>query len=323
MTAETQAERIDRIAPGVYRFDTHYIRSRHTAAYVVTSGADVAIIDCAVNATVEPLLAALPSIDIEPAAVGHVVITHAHLDHAGGAGTLMQRLPNARLHAHPSAAKHLVDPAKLEAGVRAVFGDEFFDREYGTLVPVPAERVVSLDDGDEVALGDRVLASVHTPGHAWHHLSVWEPETATLFAGDAFGVGYPELTSQQGPFFMPETPPPQFAPEEMHASFDRIAELEPARVAPTHFEIVTDAATVAESLHRTLDDMVARARQSPSEAALEEDVFDACTAELGRLGRGTEAEVGRMRELYAFDVRLSTQGLWLWREKQARRGSGE
>lgn len=316
MNTPTIAERIDTIADGIYRFDSHYIRARHTAVHVLVSGDDVAIVDCAVTPTVEPLLEALGHLGIDPARVGHLVITHAHMDHAGGAGVLMERLPNARLYAHPSAAKHLVDPAKLEAGVRAVFGDEFFEREYAPVRPVPGERVVVTEDGDSVAFGSRELRAVHTPGHAWHHQSLWEPATRTLFAGDALGVGYPELTGDDGPLFVPETPPPQFVPEEMHASIDRIVDLEPALIAPTHFEVITDAAAVADGLHRLVDDTVARCRQAASQEALAEDLLAAYAAELERRGRRDDVE--RMRPLYGFDARLSAQGLWLWREKQAR-----
>ncbi|MDZ7749378.1 MAG: MBL fold metallo-hydrolase [Halofilum sp. (in: g-proteobacteria)] len=316
MSTPTIAERIDTVADGIHRFDTRYIRPRHTAAHVLVSGDDVAIIDCAVTATVEPLLEALGTLGVEPAQVGHLVITHAHMDHAGGAGVLMERLPNARLCAHPSAAKHLVDPTKLEAGVRAVFGDDFFEREYAPVKPVAAERVVATDDGDTIAFGERALQAVHTPGHAWHHQGLWEPDTRTLFSGDAFGVGYPELTGDDGPLFVPETPPPQFVPEEMHASIDRIVDLDPAIVAPTHFEIVTDAAAVADGLHRLVDDTVARCREAASQEALAEELLAAYAAELERRGRG--GDVAAMRPLYEFDARLSAQGLWLWREKKAR-----
>ena len=318
MTEQSVAARVEPVTAGLHRFDTHYIRPRHTAVYILASGDDVAIVDCAVNATVEPLIEALGTIGVDPADVGHLFITHAHMDHAGGAGTLMQRLPNARMYAHPSAGKHLIDPGKLEAGVRAVFGDEFFDREYGTLEPVPAERVVTLEDGDPVRVGESELRSIHTPGHAWHHQSIWDPGTGTLFSGDAFGVGYPELDGPEGPFFVPETPPPQFVPEEMHASIDRIVDLQPARVAPTHFSIVTDAARAAESLHRLVDDTVARCRDAESQEALVEELLEAYAEELRRLGRGEQAEIEEMRRLYAFDAGLSAQGLWLWREKKAR-----
>ena len=316
MSADAASPRLDAVADGIYRFDTLYIRPRHTAVHIVVAGGEVALVDCAVNATVEPLVEALGTLGFEPADVGHVVITHAHMDHAGGAGLLMERLPNARLYAHPAAAKHLVDPAKLEAGVRAVFGDDFFEREYAPVRAVPGERVTTLEDGDTVSLGGRELRSVHTPGHAWHHVSLWEPDTRTVFAADAFGVGYPELSGPEGPFFVPETAPPQFVPEEMHASIDRIVDLRPARVAPTHFEVVTDAGAVAESLHRVVDDTLERCRRADSREALEAEVLDAYAAELERLGRGSEGEVEAMRDLYAFDARLSTQGLWLWREKQ-------
>lgn len=316
MRTDAARERLAPVADGIHRFDTHYIRPRHTNVHIVTAGDDTALIDTGVAANVEALLAALDELGIALDEIGHVLLTHAHLDHAGAAGRLMRELPNARLYAHPSAAKHMIDPTKLEAGVRQVYGDEFFDREYGELVPVPAGRVVETPDGERVRVGDRVLEMVYTPGHAWHHQCIWEPETRTLFTGDAFGIHYPELDGPKGPFVVPETPPPQFAHEEMHASLDRIVACEPARVAPTHFGVIEDVAGVADDLRRLLDWSVERCWQAASQEGLAEDLLAGWARDLERRGRGDEIE--RMRELYAMDAGLAAQGLWLWRQKQGR-----
>ncbi|NNC23302.1 MBL fold metallo-hydrolase [Salinisphaera sp. USBA-960] len=315
MTTENVNNRLESIAPGVYRFDTGYIRPRHTACFIIAAQDRVAIVDCGVAATIQPLLAALDSLAITTERVDAVIATHAHLDHAGGVGQLMMALPSARLYAHPSAARHLIDPTKLEKGVRAVYGDAFFDREYGRLEPVAADRVVETPDNAEVPIGERVLDIFHTPGHARHHQSIFDRRTATLLAGDAFGVGYPELDSPAGRFFVPETPPNQFDPDAMHASIDRIIGLAPQRVAPTHFGNVDEVATIGQQLHTFVDQYIDCCRHAQSMDDLEEAIMALYVRAL--TDRGRADDVPRMRTCYGLDVQLVAQGLWDWRSKQS------
>ncbi len=130
MTQSNAGERLDPIADGIHRFDTHYIRRRHTGCTIVVDGGRAAIFDTGVPGNVDALVAAVESLGIPADAVDWVVVSHAHLDHMAGVGPLMRRLPAARVAAHPSAAPHVIDPEKLEKGSRAVFGDAFVDRYY-------------------------------------------------------------------------------------------------------------------------------------------------------------------------------------------------
>ena len=126
------------------------------------------------------------------------VITH--LDHAGGAGKLMQALPAATLVVHPRGARHLVNPAQLEAGVRAVYGDEEYDARYGHLIPVPEERVKVMQDGESLDLGGRKLLFRDTPGHARHHFCIWDEQTRGWFTGDTFGLSYRDFDTERNNF---------------------------------------------------------------------------------------------------------------------------
>lgn len=314
MTQSTGSDRLDTIADGIHRFDTHYIRVQHTSCIVVVDDGRAAIFDTGVTANVEELVVAVESLGVPPEAVDCIIASHVHLDHMGGIGQLVKRLPEARVAVHPSGTPHLVDPSKLEKGARAVFGDEFVDREYGPIDPVPAERIVETQDGDTLTIGSRELKVVHTPGHAWHHQSVFDPKTSTVLAGDAFGLAYPEMVGDDGPFAMLPTAPTQLVPEEMHKTLDRILGLEPARVQPSHFAVIEEPARVAEWLHRLMDEWVEQTLQAGSVEDVEQRITDVCVAELKRRGRGDEA--GTMRDLYDMDLRINAMGLWHWRRRK-------
>ncbi|WP_070987456.1 MBL fold metallo-hydrolase [Halofilum ochraceum] len=319
MTPPNADERLDTIAEGIYRFDTHYVRPRHTSCTIVVDSGRAAIFDTGVPGNVDALVAAVESLGIAADAVDWVVVSHAHLDHMAGVGPLMQRLPSARVAAHPSAAPHVIDPAKLEKGSRSVFGDEFVDRYYAGVEPVAAERVVETGDGDTLTLGTRELELIYAPGHAWHQQALWDARTATVLAGDAFGVSYPELVGPDGPFVILPTAPPQLAPDAMHETLDRIVGLEPARVQPAHFATIENAATVAGELHRIMDEWLDIALQASSVEDLLERLYAACSADLERRGRGDEAAT--MRDRYRIDIEVNAQGLWHWRRRREERAA--
>jgi glyoxylase-like metal-dependent hydrolase (beta-lactamase superfamily II) len=138
---------------GIYVIDTGFVRPRFDAAYLMVENGRAAYIDTGPNNAVPRLLAVLDSLGLERSAVDYVIPTHVHLDHAGGAGLLMSELPSAKLLIHPRGARHMIDPAALMEGVRAVYGIEVANRDYGELVPVPEERVTITTDGLVVMLG--------------------------------------------------------------------------------------------------------------------------------------------------------------------------
>ena len=155
------------------------------------------------NASVERILKVIESRGRSPDEVSHVIVTHVHLDHAGGAGELMARLPNAQFVVHPYGARHMIDPSRLEASARDVYGDEEFDAMYGTLTPIPAERVITMEDGDSLLVGRRPLSFMDSPGHARHHFCVWDEQSSGWFTGDTFGLSYRELDTAERGFHFP------------------------------------------------------------------------------------------------------------------------
>ena len=306
---------------GIQTIDTAYVRPRFDAAYLVVENGRGAFIDCGTNHSVGVLLAALDSAGLAPADVDWLVLTHVHLDHAGGAGTLMRHLPNARLVAHPRAAPHMVDPARLVAGVMAVYGEAEFTRHYGELLPVPAARVVVADDGHVVDLAGRPLRCIDTPGHARHHLCIWDARSRSWFTGDTFGLSYRELDSARGPFVLPTSSPVQFEPEAMQGSIARMLAEAPQAMYLTHFGRVEDVPRLAAELHEQIDAMVSLAQACDGQP----DRHRALVAALSGYyleraqAHGCALDDASVLRLLEMDIELNAQGLEVWLERARQR----
>ncbi|UKY53214.1 MBL fold metallo-hydrolase [Streptomyces inhibens] len=192
-------------------------------------GARPALIETGTALSVARTRAALDAFGLAPGDLGWIIVTHVHLDHAGGAGALSRAFPAAKVVVHPFGARHLADPARLEASARRVHG-ALLDRVYGSMTPVEGSRIQAAEDGARIDLGDRELRILHTPGHAPHHLVVLDAGTGVLFTGDAAGVRVDGMRSAR-----PACPPPHFDRDAAVASMRRMAELRPARLVLTHF----------------------------------------------------------------------------------------
>ena len=309
------------LGAGVTAIDTEYVRPRVDASHLVVSGGRAAFIDTGANNAVPLLLAALAGQDLDPADVDFVFLTHIHLDHAGGAGKLMQSLPNARCVVHPRGAPHMIDPTKLIAGTEAVYGKERARAMYGVIEPIAAERVIVAADGERYSLNGRDLTALHTEGHARHHYVLHDPASGGVFTGDSFGLSYRDFDTASGPFIFPTTTPIDFDPVAAHVSIDRIMGLEPERVFLTHFSEVTDLERLAGDMHRELDAFVAIAERH--EAAddrperIADDLFEHLAARLAAHGYSADREA--LWPLLEMDVTLNAQGLdvWLKRRRKA------
>ena len=310
---------------GIHVIDTGFVRPRLDAAYLVVEQGRGAFIDCGVNHSVPLLLAALAQAGLRPGDVDWLILTHVHLDHAGGAGALMQQLPNARLVVHPRGARHMIDPSRLWAGASAVYGEAEMERNYGRLLPVPAERVVEAADGHAVDLAGRRLICLDTPGHARHHNAIHDVASGWVFSGDTFGVSYREFDTAQGPLIIPTTSPIEFDPPVLHRSIDRLVALKPAAICPTHYGPLIPIERLAADLHEQIDAMVALARQADQadkaarHAHIRADLQRLYADRAARHGwPGGEAELAR---LLAIDIELNAQGLGVWLDQRAQQPS--
>lgn len=251
---------------GITAVDTEYLRLNMDAAHVVVQGSRAAIVDTGTTATVPLILATLDELGVQPEAVDYVFLTHVHLDHAGGAGKLMQRLPNAKAVLHPRGAPHMIDPTKLIAGSIDVYGAENFARLYGEIAPIAAERVVVTTDGERLKLGEREFEFVHTPGHALHHQAIVDHGAGSIFTGDTFGISYREFDAARGAYIMPTTTPTQFDPDQLVTSIDRLLAYKPRALYLTHYSRVTDVARLGRDLKAQIEMFVSIAQRAAAEA---------------------------------------------------------
>jgi glyoxylase-like metal-dependent hydrolase (beta-lactamase superfamily II) len=299
---------------GIVALDSGMVRSLMAACYLLETDDAVALIEVGSNASVERILKVLESRGRRPDEVSHVIVTHVHLDHAGGAGELMARLPNAQFVVHPYGARHMIDPSRLEASARGVYGDEAFDAMYGTLRPIPAERVITMEDGDSLLVGRRPLFFMDSPGHARHHYCVWDEQTGGWFTGDTFGLSYRELDTANGAFVFPTTTPTQFDPEALIASIDRMMEKSPENMYLTHFGRVRDVAEMAARMKAGVRHFVEIAealaddknRTGKIEVAMMDWLLES-TRE-----HGVTLPEQQVREIVENDVVLNTQGIEFW-----------
>ena len=299
---------------GIVALDSGMVRPQMAACYLLETDTAVALIEVGNNDSADRITHVLQSRGRHIDEVSHIIVTHVHLDHAGGAGELMQRMPNAMLVAHPRAARHLVDPSRLETSARAVYGDEEFDAMYGTLKPVPQERVIIMDEGDRLEVGGRPLSFIDSPGHARHHFCVWDEATGGWFTGDTFGISYRDLDSANGHFIFPTTTPIQFDPPALISSIDRMMEKSPKNMYLTHFGRVQDVEQLAEKMKAAVLQFVQFAdrfadagdRTAQIENAMMEWLLE------GIREHGVELPEYEMRGIVQNDVVLNTQGIEFW-----------
>ena len=298
------------------------------ASHLIIESGKAAFVDTGANNGVPLLLDALEQQGLGAVDVETVFLTHVHLDHAGGAGLLMQQLPNARCVIHPRGARHMIDPTKLIAGTEAVYGKRQAQEIYGEILPIDENRIDVAGDGQWVELNGRKLQTIFTEGHAKHHYVLNDPTSRGVFTGDSFGVSYRETDTAKGAIIFPTTTPIDFDPEEAHKSIDRIMACEPNYVYVTHYSRVDDLERLAADMHRCIDDYVAIAldveqssersgdNTSDRQQMLEEKMFDYMCKKLR--AHGFPGDRDTIRSIMQIDVNLNAQGLnvWLTRRKK-------
>lgn len=238
--------------------DCHYVGiARRAAAYLLIEDGRAAFVDNNTSHAVPRLLNALAAAGLAPESVEYLIVTHVHLDHAGGTAALLQHCPNATVLAHPRAARHLIDPARLVNGAKMVYGEETFKKLYGVIEGIPAARIRVMEDDETLAWGARTLRFLHTRGHAKHHVCIHDSAANAVFAGDAFGIGRTSWERPGPSFLIAATAPTDFEPAAAREAVQRILDTRPATVYITHFGRMDEVPEGARKLLRCIDLMEA------------------------------------------------------------------
>ncbi len=207
---------------------------RRTGSYVLL-GDKLTIIETSASPSVPYILDGLKQLNLDPKDVEYIIVTHVHLDHAGGAGLLLNDCPDAKVVVHSRGKRHLADPSRLIAGARAVYGEQFDDL-FDPIVPIPEEKLVVMEDGEGLSISDDcTLTFYDSPGHAKHHFSIFDPVSNGMFTGDTSGIFYPQLLDEGLELYMPTTSPNQFDPDAMLNSIARFEETGVDRIYFGHY----------------------------------------------------------------------------------------
>jgi len=301
----------------IHCIDALYIKPRLAAIYLLRAGDEVAIIETGTYHSVANVLATLQALDIDRAQVKYVIPTHVHLDHAGGAGEMMRQFVDASLIIHPRGAAHMIDPGRLVEGTIGVYGAERFERLYGSIEPIPQERIIIAEDEDRYRLAERELIFIDTPGHARHHFCIFDALSSGVFTGDTFGISYDAMKAlPRG--LLPTTPPTQFDPPALRRSIARIMEFRPERLYLTHYGEFLDPAAQLASFDQWIDEYVDACGEGDGMAPdfaenLERDLLQRV---MNGLGAGADESLQRV---IGHDIHLNAQGLAYWRKTSARR----
>ena len=308
------------VAPGITAIDTFFGgRERYTAAYLLNAG-EPAIVETGPTTSFDHVVAGLQRLGIGPGELAHVVVTHIHLDHAGGVGRIAERYPNAAIWVHERGARHLADPSRLVASAERIYGPDLLASRFGAVEPVAPQRLQAVDDGAVIGLGGRTLEVLATPGHAKHHMALVDSATGAVFTGDALGIHPPDA-----PVLRPATPPPDYDLELAVSSIRTIRErARGSKVLFSHFgpvEEVDRICELAERRFRSWTEAVGRELERT-------DDLDEIVRVLERVARedtetGAEALLDLQRMETLSSVRMNAMGIVrYWQLRREREAAG-
>ncbi len=294
-------------------------RFRMTSAYLVHAR-EPALVETGPTTSAEAVTAGLAALGMGPEDLAHIVVTHIHLDHAGGVGRIAAGFPGATVWVHERGARHLSDPARLVASAAEVYGgSERLLELFGPMDPVDGGRIRSVADGDHIPLGDRQLDVMYTPGHAVHHVSLVDSDSGALFTGDALGIHFPDVR-----VLRPATPPPDIDVELAVDSIERIRARAETALMFSHFgpvREVDELCTVAGDRIRKWAGIVRAAMDQTDDLGRITEILSARTsAEFDDAGAGEEA---RERHEVLSGMRMNAAGLVrYWTKKAEREAAG-
>ncbi|CAM4182754.1 beta-lactamase [Bacillus manliponensis] len=270
---------VEALSQGLYIIDDYDMQHTERTGTYVLLGDDITIIETCASPSLPYILKGLEELQISLSDIQNIIVTHVHLDHAGAAGLMMEKCPNATLFVHARGARHMIDPSKLIQGAKAVYG-EAFDTLFHPILPIPEDRVHVVQDGETLRISEeRILTFYDTPGHAKHHISIHDSVTNGIFTGDTIGIYYRELTKLGVELYLPTTSPTQFQPDAMLASKERIKQMNVDSIYFGHY----GASTNVSEVYRQLDYWVPLFMEKGKHVFTKEQNFEAASKELSSL----------------------------------------
>ena len=314
----TKQENIKKFENNIFCFDTNYVRKNFASIHFIKENNKVLIIDTGTNHSVKSFIDALSKMHITPNSVEWIILTHVHLDHAGGAGLLMQICPNAKLVLHPRGLRHMVDPQKLWSSVVAVYGQETAEQQYGKLIAVNKERVLAVEEGSTINFQGRIITFFEAPGHAKHHILIFDETSNSFFTGDAFGISYPDLINDGEEFIFISSSPTQFDPVAYKKTVNKVLEMAPKACFLTHYSKIENISKNGNELLKQIDEYVeivekVNITEKNSENAIAENLFALLLKKLKKFSNTHSSK--NFRTLLELDLSLNAQGLKCWAER--------
>jgi glyoxylase-like metal-dependent hydrolase (beta-lactamase superfamily II) len=303
---------------GVWSLDSGYFRDSFDAVHLIEDNGELAVVDTGTQYSVPRILQAIECLGLTPDDVRYILLSHVHLDHAGGAGLLASHCPQAKVVVHPRGVRHLIDPSKLWQAVCQVYTQEVAERDYGGMVPIQPSRMIEATETLALRLGSRQIHFWDAPGHALHHVFIVDEGSNAIFTGDTYGISYRELDSPQGAFTFVTSSPSQFDPETHRASVTRVMQAKPKAVYLTHYSELRQVQAAGEALLEQIDRYAALASQHRHR---NQDRAQAIMADLQVLlfdqikAHGSPVTEDELKTLLALDLRLNADGLVCWLDR--------
>jgi glyoxylase-like metal-dependent hydrolase (beta-lactamase superfamily II) len=303
-------------ATGLTGIDTRMAGSTMVTSAYLVAAREPALVETGPTTSADAVTEGLRSLGLEARDLAHIVVTHIHLDHAGGVGTLAARFPSATIWVHERGAPHLADPSRLVASAGRVYGEERLRELFGPVEPVPSERLRAVSDGDRIRLADRHLDVMYTPGHASHHVSLADSLTGSVFTGDALGIHLPDVR-----VLRPATPPPDIDIELGVESIERIRERARSFLMFSHFGPVEEIDALCDVARSRLVKWADVVRDAMSESEDLERITQILTERTA--SEFDEAPPGADLERYEVlsGMKMNAAGLVrYWQKQEERRG---
>ena len=292
--------------------------AERTGIYVIDEE-ELTIVETGPSPSVKYVKQGLEKLGFSLDEVKYIIVTHIHLDHAGGVGLLLKDCPNATVVVHERGARHLAAPERLIAGAKAVYGDKF-QQLFDPIIAVPEERLLIKREGETLSISPNcTLLFLDTPGHANHHFSIYDPVSNGIFTGDTVGIRYEQLISEGFHLFLPSTSPNQFNPDTMREAMARMQKMGLDFIYFGHFGMTDKPQEVYEQVIHWLAIFMEEGEtvfaKSQSHDELAERLLINIREHLRKTGVADDHDVYFLIEL---DVQVSSMGIIDYLSKRTR-----